>query len=144
MRTFPETSSTATTLSDEPISPGDLAYERERLRNLVHESVLKRFLEASKRPEVSRAIMARRLGKRPEQITRWLGAPGNWTIDTICDLMIAMDMDPADLINQSSAGLSRSTPELVEEMRVRDAIELLTDVAPGSPASLLRPAKKPA
>ena len=39
---------------------------------------------------MTRADLARKLDKRPEQITRWLSAPGNWTFDTAAALALAM------------------------------------------------------
>ena len=55
----------------------------ERLR--LYEAVIKEFLESG----VTKAELARRIGRKPEQITRWLGAPGNWTLDTVSDLLLA-------------------------------------------------------
>jgi hypothetical protein len=57
---------------------------RNRFR--VHELVLEEF----QRSGVSQADLARRLGKKPEVVCRWLGAPGNWTLDTISDLLFAI------------------------------------------------------
>jgi hypothetical protein len=79
---------------DKPISAADLGYERERLRNHIHQDVLRLFDDVAQKHGINRAIMARRLRKTPSQITRWLGAPGNWTVDTISDLMLAMGLDP--------------------------------------------------
>ena len=87
--------------NDNRIPPEDLSYERERLRNAIHQFVLRVFIDESKRGPLTRAAMARRLGKKQEQVTRWLGAPGNWTIDTISDLLRAMERDPSELINGS-------------------------------------------
>lgn len=98
MTTYPE-ASLMKTISDLPIDPADLAYERERLRNAFHEMVLRRFLKAKNTSGASKAIVARRLRKRPEQITRWLSGPGNWTIDTLADIMTAIDCDPVELLN---------------------------------------------
>lgn len=67
--------------------PSDtLAYFRERQRNRIYDSVLREFL----RSKISKADLARRMGKRPEVVTRLLGAPGNWTLDTVSDLMFAI------------------------------------------------------
>lgn len=76
-------------LNDEPIPLGKLAYFRERYRDRLYELVVEEFLkqEAS---GVTRAEVARRIGRRPEQITRWLGAPGNWTLETVSDLLLAI------------------------------------------------------
>ncbi len=66
------------------ISEGTLAYFRERQRNRIHELVLKEFLHSG----LTKAEFARRIGKKPEQITRWLAAPGNWELDTISDFLL--------------------------------------------------------
>lgn len=77
-------------LNDEPIPIGKLAYFRERFRDRLYEMVVGEFLKRESSGEISRAGLARRIGKRPEQITRWLGAPGNWTLETVSDLVLAI------------------------------------------------------
>ena len=77
------------------LSPGTLSYFRERLRNRLHQLVLREFMRRENAGELTRADLARRLSKRPEQITRWLGAPGNWTLDTVSDLLLGMGMELA-------------------------------------------------
>jgi hypothetical protein len=39
---------------------------------------------------LSQADLARRLGKRPDVVCRLLGGPGNWTLDTMSDLLFAI------------------------------------------------------
>jgi hypothetical protein len=39
---------------------------------------------------LSKADVARRIHRKPEQITRWLGAPGNWELETVSDLLLAI------------------------------------------------------
>jgi transcriptional regulator with XRE-family HTH domain len=39
---------------------------------------------------LTQADIARRLGRRPEQIHRWLGSPANCTTDTVSDLLLAI------------------------------------------------------
>lgn len=72
--------------SGEPLSEGTLAYFRERQRNRIHDLVLGEFLKSG----ISKAAFARRIGRKPEQITRWLAAPGNWELDTISDFLLAI------------------------------------------------------
>lgn len=43
---------------------------------------------------MNRADLARKIGRKPEQITRWLGAPGNWTSDTVSDLLLGLGCEP--------------------------------------------------
>lgn len=70
-----------------PLAPRHLGYYERKLRNDFHAAVLKLFQDEA---GMTRADLARKLGKRPEQITRWLSAPGNWTFDTAAALALAM------------------------------------------------------
>lgn len=72
------------------LSPYQIAYFQGRTRNRVHEAVLEAFRERVERDALTRAELARRLGRRPEQVTRWLASPGNWTLDTVSDLLLAL------------------------------------------------------
>jgi hypothetical protein len=73
-------------LGDEPIPLGKLAYFRERFRDRLYELVVEEFLKSG----MTRAELARRISRKPEQVTRWLGAPGNWEIDTVSDILLAI------------------------------------------------------
>lgn len=68
------------------IPAGTLAYFRARNRNRLYDLVLEAFGESG----LTQAELARRLGKRPEVVCRLLGAPGNWTLDTVSDLLFAI------------------------------------------------------
>lgn len=72
------------------LSPKALGYFRARLKNRLHELVLIEFMKLEKEKGFTKADMARRIHKRPELVTRLLGAPGNWTLDTVSDLLLAM------------------------------------------------------
>jgi hypothetical protein len=54
---------------------------------------LSEFARQESENETSRADLARRIGRKPEQITRWLGSPGNWTLDTVSDLLLGMGLE---------------------------------------------------
>jgi hypothetical protein len=71
------------------ISATKLGYFRERLRNRIHQFLLREFM-ARQQEGLTQADVARILGRRPEQINRWLGTPGNCTLDTISDLLLAI------------------------------------------------------
>ncbi|MGH7813214.1 MAG: helix-turn-helix domain-containing protein [Candidatus Binataceae bacterium] len=77
------------------IPPHQLAYFRVRLRNRIHDLVVSEFGRRQKVKKATKMDLARRIGREPAQITRWLSAPSNWTLDTISDLMIAMGTEPA-------------------------------------------------
>jgi DNA-binding phage protein len=72
-----------------PLAPRHLGYFERKLRNDFHAAILKLFRERAA-AGMTRADLARKLDKRPEQITRWLSAPGNWTFDTAAALALAM------------------------------------------------------
>jgi hypothetical protein len=71
---------------DKPILTGTLAYFQARNRSRVYEAVIREFVRSG----LTQATLARRMRKRPEQINRLLGAPGNWELDTVSDLLFAI------------------------------------------------------
>lgn len=77
-------------LDESPIPARTLAYFRRRLQLHLHELVIGEFDKRG----ITKAGLAGRLSKDRSQITRWLGAPGNWTLDTFSDLMVGMGIDP--------------------------------------------------
>jgi DNA-binding phage protein len=88
------TTSRTTILSEifeaERISDGTLGYFQERLLNEFHNVILEEFVRQENEKRITRATLARRIGRKPEQITRWLAVGGNWTVKTISDLVTAM------------------------------------------------------
>lgn len=75
--------------SDDPIPAGTMAYLRQRVRNNYFEFVLSKFREAEA-GGLTKAKLARRIGKTQDRISHMLGAPGNWTIDTATELLIGI------------------------------------------------------
>lgn len=92
-RTFQTTSTTSMTLeirSDSAvISPGTRAYFQDRLRGRLYDLVTSEVEKYIGRGG-TRAALAKRIEKRPEQITRWLSGPGNLTLDTVSDLLLGL------------------------------------------------------
>lgn len=105
-----QTSFLSEILKGDPIPVGKLAYFRERLRNRLYEFVAREFLERQEREGLTRADVARRIRRRPEQVTRWLGAPGNWTLDTLSDLMLALALEPEFSAASLDANGAKSLP----------------------------------
>lgn len=70
-----------------PIPEGPREYLRERLRNDLYDFVLRKFLEQRKERGLTKAQLARRIGYDPAHLNRLLGAPGNWTLSTVSDLL---------------------------------------------------------
>lgn len=74
-----------------PVPAPKLAYFQQRTRNRLYNFVVERFREAARERGLTKAELARRLGKRPEVINRILAGPGNWTVDTVSDLLIGIE-----------------------------------------------------
>jgi len=71
------------------ISLYSLGFVRARNKNKIHSLLL----EALHKSGLTKSDLAKRLNKRPEQITRWLSEPGNLTLDTLSDLVFALRGD---------------------------------------------------
>lgn len=67
------------------------SYFAQRLLNRVHQELLTliRRMEAND-SEFSKRKLAKRLDKKPEQLSRWLSYPSNMTLETVSDLFIGM------------------------------------------------------
>jgi hypothetical protein len=59
---------------------------RQRNRGRVYSVVIDEFEKSG----ISQTDLASRLHKGTDQISRWLGSPGNWTLDTVSDLFFAI------------------------------------------------------
>ncbi len=76
--------------SQERVSSDDIIYYRQRQRNRVFSAVVGMFSRLAETQGLTKKELAFRLGKEPAQISRWLSGPGNWTLDTVSDLLLAM------------------------------------------------------
>ncbi len=80
-----------TPLAGAPIPAGQKAYFQERLKARVYELIIDSFLSQCEGDSLlTQAAVARRLGKRPEQINRWMSGPSNLTLETVSDLVLAI------------------------------------------------------
>jgi Helix-turn-helix len=70
----------------ERVAPGVFGYFQARNKYNAYDLVMHEFASSN----LSQADLARRLGKGPDQVSRLLSGPGNWTLDTLSDLMFAI------------------------------------------------------
>lgn len=71
----------------------DIFYYRRRLKNRIFARLSSFFAEEANRTGLTKRDLALRLDKDPAQITRWLSGPSNLTLDTLSDLLLAMDAE---------------------------------------------------
>lgn len=57
-------------------------------RNRLH--AFNRVQREFEKSGISKADLAKRMGKGADRISHLLGAPGNWTLDTVSDLLFAL------------------------------------------------------
>jgi len=108
MTISPETTTfLAEILNAEIIPEGKMAYFRSRLANRFHALVLTEFARLEAEGKINRATLAKRISREPAQITRWLGSAGNWTSDTLSDLLLGMGCEPG-LTSVQLASISAS------------------------------------
>ena len=68
------------------ISLGTLSYVRARNKSRVYNLMIAEF----KKSGLSQANLGRRLEMNAGQLSRYLNAPGNWTLDTLSDFLFAI------------------------------------------------------
>jgi hypothetical protein len=102
--------------ADTPLSRGTLAYLDERAKNAFYDYVIAKFKEAEERFGLTKAKLGRRLNKRPDQISHVLGAPGNWTISTITELLVGINREELVPSSMSFANRPRSNMRSVDTL----------------------------
>ena len=88
------------------IPEGKLEYLRERFRNDLFDFVLRKFLEQGEERGLTQAELARRLSCDPARLNRLLGAPGNWTLATVSDLLVGISGEALALQSRPVQGES--------------------------------------
>lgn len=78
----------------ERLSIGMLAYFRARLRNRIYDLVMREFLVRETSARLTKADVARRMRSTPDRVSKLFRSPGNWTLKTVSDLLIAMGAEP--------------------------------------------------
>ena len=97
----------ANTSETHPIRDRDKFYYRQRNKNRVFEKIVTAFAAEAERSGTTKKQIAERLKTDPAQITRWLSAPGNLTLDSISDLLLAVDSEMDYYVEQF---VNRPTP----------------------------------
>lgn len=90
MTTSPSSSFLHEIVNYQEIPVGKLAYFRARLQDRIYDLIVREFIRKEDAGEMTRSNLAQRIKKDPAQISRLLSNPGNWTLDTISDLLLGV------------------------------------------------------
>lgn len=71
----------------------DIGYARQRLKNRVFTQLVTFFDEEAQKRGITKRDLALALQKDPGQLNRVLKHPSNLTLETISDLLVALDAD---------------------------------------------------
>ena len=83
----------ANTLKNSEIPARDIFYFRQSLKNRIFQSIVARFAELAKKEGLTKKDLARKIGKDPSRITRWLNGTSNLELETVSDLLLGMDAE---------------------------------------------------
>ena len=118
---------------DGPIPPALLSYVGRKLKNDFFHLVLDAFQTSN----MTQAELAKKVGMDKGQLHRQLGAPGNWTIDTVAKLLFAINGNvvlPTSVDVEASAPANMTEPEWLRDGSP-DPKSKVTTVATSHPTS---------
>ena len=73
--------------------PREMHYYRQRLKNRVFNTLVSFFEREARLNGITKKDVAARLDRDPAQITRWLSSPGNLTLESISDILFALEAE---------------------------------------------------
>jgi transcriptional regulator with XRE-family HTH domain len=100
-------------------------YFQRRVRDRFFDFLRERF-EREEANGLTQAKLARRIGKSPEVISRWLNAPSNLTLDSISDLMIGVaaeepEFDGRSLLNRPESNYTHLAEQADNDNKLLNA-----------------------
>lgn len=100
-----------------PIPEEKLVYFRVRLKQRLYSFLLTKFEELEKKRDFTKAQLARRIGRGPDQISRWFGNPGNLELNTVSDLLLGMQKELLFTDSNLDSGMVTLDRELWSALR---------------------------
>lgn len=125
-------------LRDEEIPKSTIRYFTRRFQHELHELVSSEVRRVLGEGLISQRKLANRLGKDAAQINRWLGAPGNWTLDTVAQLMVGVAVDPRSVLKPLRE--RRHPVAIAAQVAASGTLEGIAEFDDSGPALRLGPA----
>jgi transcriptional regulator with XRE-family HTH domain len=133
--------------TSENLAKRDLFYYRRRFLNRVHGRLAAFFAERAEREGITKSKIARRLGCDPAQVTRWLSQPSNLELETISDLLLAMDAEaePPEIVLFADRKPANYMHPLIARIAGTDRKKPKTPLVqpPSDPTKPIEPWQKP-
>ena len=100
-------------------------YFQQRYRDRVFDFILSRF-DDQRENGLTKAKLARRIGKSPEVINRWLGSPSNLTEDSISDLLLGICAEEPEIgthsvLNRTPTNYHHLDDQITPKLKINDA-----------------------
>ena len=117
----------------------DVYYFRRRFVNRVYSELVAFFAKEAEQSGATKSKIAKRLGCDPAQITRWLKHPSNLELETISDLLLALDAEaePPQIVKFSERKKANYAHPVVEHVTSIKPMTMVVTV--GSTTSGERP-----
>lgn len=99
-----------------------IAYFEQRTLDEFYDFVMSEFRASKESTGLTKATLAKRIGRGPEQVNRLLAYPGNWTIHTVVRLLLGIAGKEA-ILNSSSIFNRPPSNMRMEDVLDDDAIQ---------------------
>lgn len=123
---FKTSSATNSILSEkrerDRLSAPTRAYFQNRTKNRFYDLVLTKFRIEADAGRLTKAQLARRMGKKPEAINRLLASPANWGLETLSDLLLAISGEEADATSSDPEKRAARNSRSSDRFEKRDAV----------------------
>jgi hypothetical protein len=111
---------------DAKISEGVFGYLTARVRQRAYDIVIREF----KKSGITQAQLARRWGKDPAIVSRFLARPGNWEIDTYTEALFAISgavpaLNAEHPIKHTQLQPKQTTTSTISKLSTNDDVQFL-------------------